>query len=103
MTLSVCDISTGGCPSRGSTDSARADNEAERKSTTTFTISSGATLPQSCEDKTSPNVRLEKSCIVDFEEPDDPLRPMNWSLSKKVAHCFLYGLLDMGATWGTSR
>ena len=43
------------------------------------------------------------SAIVDFQGPDDPSRPVNWKMSKKVYTCFLYGLLNMGATWATSR
>ncbi|KAF9892550.1 hypothetical protein FE257_001659 [Aspergillus nanangensis] len=46
--------------------------------------------------KTSPDV------IVDFEGPDDPYRPMNWSFRKKAVTTILYGLTTMGATWASS-
>lgn len=34
--------------------------------------------------------------IVDFEGPDDPYRPMNWSFRKKAITTVLYGLTTMG-------
>lgn len=40
--------------------------------------------------KTSPDV------IVDFEGPDDPYRPLNWSFRKKAITTLLYGLTTMG-------
>lgn len=40
--------------------------------------------------KTSPDV------IVDFEGPDDPYRPLNWSFGKKATTTVLYGLTTMG-------
>jgi hypothetical protein len=40
--------------------------------------------------KTSPDV------IVDFEGPDDPYRPLNWSFGKKAMTTVLYGLTTMG-------
>ena len=40
--------------------------------------------------KTSPDV------IVDFEGPDDPYRPLNWSFRKKAITTVLYGLTTMG-------
>lgn len=40
--------------------------------------------------KTSPDV------IVDFEGPDDPYRPLNWSFKKKAITTLLYGLTTMG-------
>ncbi|CEJ58968.1 Putative Synaptic vesicle transporter SVOP and related transporters [Penicillium brasilianum] len=46
--------------------------------------------------KTSPDV------IVDFEGPDDPYRPLNWSFGKKAVTTVLYGLTTMGATWASS-
>jgi hypothetical protein len=39
--------------------------------------------------KTSPDV------IVDFEGPDDPYRPLNWSFGKKATTTVLYGLTTM--------
>lgn len=46
--------------------------------------------------KTSPDV------IVDFDGPDDPYRPMNWSFKKKAITTVLYGLTTMGTTWASS-
>ncbi|CAI7598312.1 unnamed protein product [Penicillium discolor] len=46
--------------------------------------------------KTSPDV------IVDFDGPDDPYRPLNWSFRKKAITTVLYGLTTMGATWASS-
>ncbi|KAF8856398.1 MFS general substrate transporter [Acephala macrosclerotiorum] len=40
--------------------------------------------------------------IVDFDGPDDPYRPMNWPFSKKAYTALIYGLVTMGATWGSS-
>ena len=40
--------------------------------------------------KTSPDV------IVEFEGPDDPYRPSNWSFGKKATTTVLYGLTTMG-------
>ncbi|KAH8203013.1 hypothetical protein TruAng_002847 [Truncatella angustata] len=40
--------------------------------------------------------------LVDFEGPDDPFHPLNWSLHKKVTTTMLYGLVTMTATWASS-
>ncbi|KAJ5115661.1 hypothetical protein N7456_000009 [Penicillium angulare] len=40
--------------------------------------------------------------IVDFDGPDDPYRPMNWSFRKKALTTILYGMTTMGATWASS-
>ncbi|KAK9417690.1 putative Major facilitator superfamily domain-containing protein [Seiridium unicorne] len=40
--------------------------------------------------------------LVDFEGPDDPYHPLNWSLHKKVSTTMLYGLVTMTATWASS-
>lgn len=40
--------------------------------------------------------------IVDFEGPDDPYHPLNWSMHKKVSTTALYGLVTMTATWASS-
>lgn len=44
--------------------------------------------------KTSPDV------IVDFDGPDDPYRPLNWSFRKKAITTVLYGLTTMGMSAG---
>jgi DHA1 family multidrug resistance protein-like MFS transporter len=40
--------------------------------------------------------------IVDFEGPDDPYRPMNWPIKKKITTTLMYGLTTMSATWASS-
>jgi MFS family permease len=40
--------------------------------------------------------------IVDFDGPDDPYNPMNWTHRKKVITTVLYGLTTMGSTWASS-
>ena len=46
--------------------------------------------------KTSPDV------IVEFDGPEDPYRPLNWSFRKKCITTGLYGLTTMGATLASS-
>ncbi|KAI1379591.1 polyamine transporter 1 [Hypoxylon crocopeplum] len=43
-----------------------------------------------------------QDCIVDFDGPDDPYRPVNWPRHKKVVTTMLYGLVTMTATWASS-
>ncbi|KUJ13463.1 MFS multidrug transporter [Mollisia scopiformis] len=43
-----------------------------------------------------------RNVIVDFDGPDDPYRPMNWPFYKKAYTTLIYGLVTMGATWGSS-
>ena len=40
--------------------------------------------------------------LVDFDGPDDPYCPTNWSTHKKVSTTLLYGLVTMTATWASS-
>ncbi|KAH6616085.1 major facilitator superfamily domain-containing protein [Chaetomium sp. MPI-SDFR-AT-0129] len=40
--------------------------------------------------------------LVDFDGPDDPYKPLNWPLRKKIVTTFLYGLVTMSATWASS-
>src|SRR5271170_632855 len=40
--------------------------------------------------------------LVDFDGPDDPYRPLNWTLKKKVYTTVLYGFTTMGSTWASS-
>ncbi|KXJ91939.1 major facilitator superfamily domain-containing protein [Microdochium bolleyi] len=40
--------------------------------------------------------------LVDFEGPEDPYHPLNWSTHKKVGTTMLYGLVTMSATWASS-
>ncbi|MCJ1418743.1 hypothetical protein MMC32_005094 [Xylographa parallela] len=46
--------------------------------------------------KTGPDV------LVSFEGPDDPYRPLNWPMRKKVITTVLYGFTTMGATFASS-
>lgn len=48
------------------------------------------------------HVRTSKDELVDFDGPDDPYRPMNWPLHKKVITTMLYGFVTMSATWASS-
>ena len=40
--------------------------------------------------------------LVDFEGPDDPYRPLNWAMKKKVITTALYGFTTMTASWASS-
>lgn len=42
------------------------------------------------------HTRTSEDVIVDFDGPDDPYRPMNWSFRKKAITTVLYGLTTMG-------
>lgn len=46
--------------------------------------------------------QTKEDCIVDFEGPDDPYRPVNWPSKKKAITTLLYGLVTMTATWASS-
>merc|ERR1712000_627785 len=40
--------------------------------------------------------------LVDFDGLDDPYRPLNWAMKKKVITTALYGFTTMTATWASS-
>ena len=40
--------------------------------------------------------------LVDFDGPDDPYRPMNWPMKKKIYTTVLYGFTTMSATWASA-
>ncbi|KEF60769.1 uncharacterized protein A1O9_02331 [Exophiala aquamarina CBS 119918] len=40
--------------------------------------------------------------LVDFDGPDDPYRPSNWSVKKKIITTALYGFTTMSASWASS-
>lgn len=44
----------------------------------------------------------KEDVLVDFEDTDDPYRPINWPLKKKAITTLLYGLVTMSATWASS-
>ncbi|KAI9707716.1 MAG: hypothetical protein M1836_000678 [Candelina mexicana] len=48
------------------------------------------------------HTRTDRDVIVDFDGPDDPYRPLNWPMRKKVITTLLYGLTTFGSTWATS-
>lgn len=48
------------------------------------------------------NTKTTKDVLVDFDGPDDPYRPLNWSFKKKAITTLLYGFTTMGATLGSS-
>jgi MFS transporter, DHA1 family, multidrug resistance protein len=48
------------------------------------------------------NVKTTVDFIVDFEGPDDPYRPVNWTMKKKVVSTALYGFTTMVATWASA-
>jgi multidrug resistance protein len=43
-----------------------------------------------------------RDVLVNFDGPDDPYNPMNWTFKKKVITTALYGFTTMGATWASS-
>lgn len=40
--------------------------------------------------------------LVDFDGPNDPYHPLNWSRHRKVSTTLLYGFVTMTATWASS-
>ena len=46
--------------------------------------------------------RSSPECLVDFEGPDDPYRPLNWPFRKKALTTVLYGLTAMCGTFASS-
>ncbi len=40
--------------------------------------------------------------LVDFDGVDDPYRPLNWAMKKKVITTALYGFTTMASTWASS-
>ncbi|KAH8176748.1 major facilitator superfamily protein [Sarocladium implicatum] len=48
------------------------------------------------------HVATTEESLVDFDGPDDPYRPSNWPMHKKVTTTMLYGLVTMSATWASS-
>jgi hypothetical protein len=48
------------------------------------------------------HVKTTVDDLVDFDGPDDPYRPVNWTMRKKVMTTALYGYTTMSATWASS-
>ena len=46
------------------------------------------------------HTKTSEDVIVDFDGPDDPYRPINWSFKKKCVTTVLYGLTTMGMLSG---
>jgi len=40
--------------------------------------------------------------LIDFDGPDDPYKPLNWPMSKKVTVTVLYSFCTMGTTWAST-
>jgi len=40
--------------------------------------------------------------LIDFDGPDDPYKPLNWPMSKKVVVTILYSFCTMGTTWAST-
>lgn len=40
--------------------------------------------------------------VVDFDGLDDPYRPLNWPMGKKLLNTILYALCTFCATWGST-
>lgn len=43
-----------------------------------------------------------RDVLVDFDGPDDPYRPLNWPMRKKMVTTLIYALVTMSATWASS-
>lgn len=48
------------------------------------------------------HIKTTPDHVVDFDSPDDPYRPLNWPMRKKVTTTALYGFTTMGATFASS-
>ena len=46
--------------------------------------------------------RTGPQVLVDFEGPDDPFNPMNWTFKKKTSTTVLYGLTTLTSTWASA-
>ena len=40
--------------------------------------------------------------LIDFDGPDDPYKPLNWPMQKKVIVTVLYSFCTMGTTWAST-
>ncbi|KAK1760352.1 major facilitator superfamily domain-containing protein [Echria macrotheca] len=48
------------------------------------------------------HVPTTKEHLVEFNGPDDPYKPVNWPIHKKVVTTALYGLVTMTSTWASA-
>jgi MFS transporter, DHA1 family, multidrug resistance protein len=48
------------------------------------------------------NVQTSIDELVEFDGPDDPYRPVNWSMKKKIITTALYGMTTMVASWASA-
>lgn len=48
------------------------------------------------------HIKSADDTVVDFDVPDDPYRPINWSFRKKVLTTILYGMTTMGKVFGNA-
>lgn len=44
----------------------------------------------------------EDETLVDFDGLNDPLKPLNWPMKKKIVVTGLYSLCTMGTTWAST-
>jgi hypothetical protein len=48
------------------------------------------------------HIKSADDTVVDFDGPDDPYRPINWSFRKKALTTILYGMTTMGKWFGNA-
>ena len=48
------------------------------------------------------HVKTKQDVVVEFDSPEDPYRPINWTFKKKAITTIVYGLLTMTATFASS-
>lgn len=48
------------------------------------------------------HVPTTSESIVDFDGPDDPYKPINWPMKKKITTTMLYGFVTMTATFASA-
>jgi len=48
------------------------------------------------------HVKTKEDVLVDFEGKDDPYRPLNWPMRKKMVTTVLYGLTTAGVTFASA-
>lgn len=48
------------------------------------------------------HLKTDSEHLVQFDGPDDPYNPLNWTFTKKAVTTILYGLITMGSAWASS-
>jgi len=80
-----------------SLDKHKEDGQATSSQTVKKSVETESESPENNSVKNEP-----RSTIVDFDGPDDPSQPLNWSTRKKITTTLLYGLTTAGSTWASS-